>query len=1532
MARQLGALTELTGDVRGAGPAVTQAFDKTGNLVSVGAKSGLNFFSRMAAGWSKEDMEYSGVSGLLLESIAGRALSLYDTRDVRIPHTIVDDQLVMPGGRSVPLDEATGLDFYDALPPVEKGLLSKNGVERDTYSIYDYDTAKDRYQYRALHNGLTRAIEQYSEEASLPSRFAGGTLKFGADLLTDPLNLIPFLGIASKAARGATTGGRILTTAVATAAVKKATLRGSRRTFLELSANSLKKSSRDSVFRLQTKLQKEALNASIGKVGISGLSKTLQDSLGRNAIVLGGGALSGAGATVGTDFSIHNTLLANDMIQEEWEPDISSGILGGAIGMGFGFAFMKGFDLMAAKRVGRHADSVKEVVEHAAIYNLGDGVGLQQLLITKGLHNKSKGVDMDLVELADGIEGAVTKLYDGAPGSFDLMDRVARYVELGLYDAEEVPTILAQVSAILSSGPSHQDFARLFPDPDLLEREIKDQVLKAYNSVFTPAKQAQLIKLGEKNAVRLEKLSGSDNPLDWTSSIKELGDLSRVEQGVNEIVSAANEAADVARAATVKLRTIRFDEFDTTRTLAGQSSQLDNINESIQNLSARRSITEAEKLVALTNQKRIVEDNILNFLKATKAFEATQPLDAVVRSLQAIRGTHKGDSFITKLTRIGESDAESLKKQLIERDLLDIFSRPELARNPDSFMRVWMNPALNALDGTPIARFANWFANIGSNAHRVNALGRKDYMADVINSFMFQNYNSRVRAAGANIVSMETHLTRLQGRYTQDYALPWSNKLRELKSSTDERFSLTQSAYSIALGGSESGAHPAAVEFGTSLKKLFGEIQDEALLNGTIGEITSNWGPTFIRGNVNTTNFGEDLYKSFLSTYDTADPTAPLHKGTLKLLREFPGVDKAQLRTIKDLEAVANPVVAQDYFRKLREIFTEDMNVLDESAKFNLHAQSRQAAHRRTGLLTAENSDGLGFNITGRSGRISQPDFSRNRKIEQQFYADHPEYLDGNIHSILTNAARFYSLEVKMDGEVAKVTGRKDYGWRRLRNVMDDIIQSRARTARVSEVKDVNKLSGVYGGYIKAVKDTERTMLGFSSREDTKTVKIMEALSNVALATVAAKASAVGALGVELPLTISRVLFDPDGLEVILRSLVDVSGNKVTGISRDIADDTYLTMRQMMFDPRYLIDGMELDVEVADSLSGRVSAWRRSITDPNRVAPVIRDATSSLSLERWATGLGKVITAQKSYTIASKRLKNVGKYFDLLPDPADFGRAGGSGAFGKDTRNALRVFGNQGDALAFRQANLLDPSLRRGYEDYYAKDDHPFKRPQKMIDAIATQGDPQVKAQMQEIKNRVSDFARQEANTWSPTASALERVSNDNPVVKALTMFTGYPRAFYSRLLPRMINSPMHQAMAQVSMFIMLETAYQSYLAVLKGKSVDEVTTAWRENTDSMLLQTLGGMPFLGPYTGVLAGVTSSIFTDQTNPDVVRVGMPSVNVFNDFFYRTARLTKATLGDSVELTPSDGKYWRNTLPGLSLWQVGAANAVRDAMRE
>lgn len=1498
----------LVGAPRVEGPLEPTSFDPTdGSLLWKHEDiSGLELMVRK---FSKQDWEMQNdAGGLILKSGATRAFSLNDARDIEVPHKFDDNgYLVVPGKeQSIPRDDWTGSDFYDALPQSYKALLSQQGLEKPRFAGRTFEKADDLYRNAVLGRALDDAIQ--NSGLSGFNRAVAGTEVFLVDMITDPLNLIPGLGVTKKAATIVGAAGRALP-ALGVDVLKAATSRVSRG------------SARRALVAKGAKAEAAWSAARRGEAVLDSVDNFMLSNVGRNTILIGGGAISGAGYSIGSDYQVHKTLTAYGLLEDEWEPDIMGGIAGTALGAGLGFLLSRAYRPSTT--------SIAEPVENLAIYAYSPGAENESLRISKGLFKQDHLPDMTQMELADSLQTHMGNRFGRKGEQIRIYEWFPRYEALGLYDVMDIPDVMGKALGLVMEAPNLETVLKLFPNPDNLERVLQKQAAKIHKDIFTPTIEKKIARLGDAEAKRLEQLSQSSNPADWKAYADSLEDFAKKQPELAELSAEVTGKVTKAREKYLGFVKDQMQDFNKATTLIGLKKDLNATTDRMIALKVADDVIARQELVEVHQQRDKIVEGLREFIDPEIAQTATT--DQLFRFMQTMGGMSKHDPLTSVIGSVDPLKTAEVKKLIIEAEMSDRYKSLDLSTDPEAFVRVWANPVSKKLNDLGLLAFADNVGRLVTDGQKIVAGAKKDLTLDFMSGMMFEKYNPAFRDSGGTLISVETRMRRLETRYVQSGILGsegqpgWEARTRKRGLSQAEEENLFRQAQVEAFGGPASADSDAAWA-AAQIRRMHEEIEAKGIRVGTLSDRTGQKQVLLRRdgGGPGVCELGENLFDRYVRDYTSDGELSPIHKGTIERMGRENFSDPDKLKTVGDMRRLDGGGKVTDYMQSLVERAEGDISLSSNQSR--LHGQARQAMSRRMHQLDSSEIGDTGFEVRGTSGRASQPDFTQNRKIEQEFWAENPEALEGNAEAYFRQYIRTKGMEVELDEIVFDVFGRRDLGYGAFRSYLDDVITSRSATARSKGGKGGAAVANMYDEYRKSFNRLEKHIRGHITAPKGLAAGLFRGLAELAVTAVSVKASAIGAGVVEAPFNTVRAAFRPDGMTNIMRTMINTIGPEMRGLSKEFWEDSGLALRTASYDVRGIMDDTAHHSQSASSVVGRARLWGRALkNDPNQTIGVIRDISSTISLERWLTTVSRSMVTAASYSTANKRLKNVQKFFDAMPSITEINTQSATQLEPK-IKNAMRVFGNSGDARAYRQANLLDQTLSDGYKRFYEMDSRPFQTPTKMRQLIAQEGNPQTQAQMEEIRRRLGDLAFQEATTYAPAASALEQIPADKPGIKAITMFTGYARSYYANFLPRVFSSPMHRAAAQMGFFVFLETLYQSLMAFQRGTTPEELEKAWTEETDTMLLHTIGSIPFLGPYTSVASDVAISAFEDDANTRTIRVGIPGIDMMNQIIAQGPGIVRAAASEDQDLTPGQIKLMRRYVPFYNTWQAEAARQL------
>ncbi|RMH17245.1 MAG: hypothetical protein D6698_08540, partial [Gammaproteobacteria bacterium] len=194
--------------------------------------------------------------------------------------------------------------------------------------------------------------------------------------------------------------------------------------------------------------------------------------------------------------------------------------------------------------------------------------------------------------------------------------------------------------------------------------------------------------------------------------------------------------------------------------------------------------------------------------------------------------------------------------------------------------------------------------------------------------------------------------------------------------------------------------------------------------------------------------------------------------------------------------------------------------------------------------------------------------------------------------------------------------------------------------------------------------------------------------------------------------------------------------------------------------------------------------------------------------------------------------------------------------------------------------------------------------------------------------NSIIDFADRNSYFDSPEVSVSDLNIDQGPFSKALMQFTSFARAYSSKKLNRLAESPITRGIPYLLMNIILEANLMNLRAVLYGGySPETVYQRWKEDPELMMSYVLSRVPWVGPWTDL----TLSFAQNMVDEHAYDAFGPSIvgSMVDDFMNITQKGIKSLWDEDVELSNADRKTLDRYLP---IWNLPYIRIVERALQD
>lgn len=660
------------------------------------------------------------------------------------------------------------------------------------------------------------------------------------------------------------------------------------------------------------------------------------------------------------------------------------------------------------------------------------------------------------------------------------------------------------------------------------------------------------------------------------------------------------------------------------------------------------------------------------------------------------------------------------------------------------------------------------------------------------------------------------------------------------------------------------------------------EIGRRGLAAGTIDNINARFFPTHVNrnklGEVEKIGFTQAFRSSYGRIFTTDDLTAPLNRNALEKAG-FLRRDGAKHVIAK------NPDTGKPFFEKFPETVGDlSDEILEDYIKFlpdSLDLDANRAYARRFGTANRDVVDPDNPDIVAK--RRLSPNSRVSRVLEQEIYLSPEVVASDALSKDLFNNMRTY-----------------------------------VRTAGYNTVRDeaVGELLGQPARFHDVVQ-AMRNLSSGNKEADSALRRLLTADSKAAGRFVLEEDGAVfaavahGLMSTGVNLTIGPTIVSTELSTNILRTIMKpqtinefvtrhVAALKLVSNKEQLRNYSILHDREMQ-SSRFL--GM-FDEFLPQSAADNVLV--KGTKKMSHVARIV-------AFERVATSYGKSLAFGETFSKLHFRRKQFDKMLNLpkiLPstDTAEF-------------KGIARSAGlDPGELELLRQYGLVDSKMIKTAQSMLKIDKNSLLTPDNFLNATEKLNSAQRK-NADELFNRMTRFARDDANRFIPTPDVTDTGTSTNPILNLVTSFLSFANSFYNNTLTRVGQGPYWKQAGYFSTLLAGEVAGGIARDLLyNGESPETIIEKWEDNPVQQLSLAIVRLPLQSPMS--LLSNTAYSLAAQGSPGggiegITGGATPAMmgRFVNGIFSASASVIKGE-----EVKDSAQRTLNRFVPGQNAWYI------------
>tara|TARA_R110002020_G_scaffold151599_3_gene328668 strand:+ start:2480 stop:6562 length:4083 start_codon:yes stop_codon:yes gene_type:complete len=660
------------------------------------------------------------------------------------------------------------------------------------------------------------------------------------------------------------------------------------------------------------------------------------------------------------------------------------------------------------------------------------------------------------------------------------------------------------------------------------------------------------------------------------------------------------------------------------------------------------------------------------------------------------------------------------------------------------------------------------------------------------------------------------------------------------------------------------------------------EIGRRGLAAGTIDNINARFFPTHINrnklGDVEKRSFTESFKTSYTRAFDVEDLESPVNRNTLE--RE------GYLRRDGRSHVInKNPDTGQPFFdkmpQKVGDLEDEVLENYIRSLPSSIDQDAHRAYARRFGSANRDVVDPDNPEIVAKR-RIS-PDSRVSRVLDQEIYLSPEvvasEALSKDLFSNIRTYLRTAGYNTVRDEAVGELLGQPAR--------FHDVVQS-LRNLSSSNIPAENALRRLLTADSKA---SGR----FTLEEDGA---VAAAVAHGLMSTGVNATIFPTILAVELSSNLLRTVMKPQSInDFVSRHIAAIKTVKNKeqlrnyGIlhDREIQSSRFLGMFDE-FLPQSAADNILVKATKGMSHAARI-----------------------LFFERAATSYGKSLAYGETFSKLHFSRKKFDKMLELpkiLPDTTSSEFRGLARGVGLDV----------GDLEMLRQYGLADAKMIKTAQSMLEIDKNSLLTPDNFLNTIDKLSAAQRK-DADELFNRMSRFARDDADRFIPSPDVTDTGTSTNPILNLATSFLSFANSFYNNTLTRVGQGPYWKQAGYFSTLLAGEIAGGIARDILyNGESPETIQEKWEDDPVKQLSLAIVRLPLQSPMS-LLSNTAYSLAARGSPGGGIEgiTGGATPAMMGRFVNGIFSASKSVI-EGEEVTDSTQRTLNRFVPGQNAWMI------------